>query len=328
MTSSGILRLALVFLPLAGAACEGRGPSEPELEVPNFVQLRSDAGDYIGQGRTYDYTQANALVGVAAAGNRLEVRIDGDEMWFGDFQLPSSATRLQVGAYANLSRYPFHDPAVGGLSWSGEGRGCNRLDGSFTIRNVSYTGDALEAVDLTFEQRCESGSTALRGSIHWRTDDPTQPAGPVNPPPGGLWRPAPGSTPSTARYVYLVSDPGDYIGGGATYSYTESDISVSGSGGRLSVSVDGWQGDFQAMSGLSQLQVGYYGNLQRYPFHNPVRGGLNWYGQGRGCNTLTGWFVVDHVTYSDSRLTALDLRFEQHCEGGGPALRGALHWTE
>jgi hypothetical protein len=80
------------------------------------------------------------------------------------------------------------------------------------------------------------------------------------------------------------------------------------------------------MTGLTQLQPGYYGDLQRYPFHNPVRGGLSVSGNGRGCNTLTGWFVVDAVSFTGGILDAIDLRFEQHCEGGAPALRGKLHW--
>jgi hypothetical protein len=82
------------------------------------------------------------------------------------------------------------------------------------------------------------------------------------------------------------------------------------------------------MSILTQLEPGYYSNLQRYPFNNPTRGGLSWYGDGRGCNTLTGWFVVDNVNYSGGTITALDLRFEQHCEGAGPALHGQVHWTQ
>jgi hypothetical protein len=89
---------------------------------------------------------------------------------------------------------------------------------------------------------------------------------------------------------------------------------------------DWWNGDFQAMTSLGQLQPGYYGGLQRYPFHNPVKGGLSWYGDGRGCNTLAGWFVVDSVTYSAGNLASIDLRFEQHCEGVGAALHGAIHW--
>jgi hypothetical protein len=143
-----------------------------------------------------------------------------------------------------------------------------------------------------------------------------------------LWQPPIGSVPPTGDYVYLQSDPGDYIGGGQTYSYTPSNatINVAANGGHATVSVGGWFADFQAMSTLTRLQPGYYGDLKRYPFHNPAKGGLDWFGNGRGCNTLSGWFVVDQVTYSGSTLTALDLRFEQHCEGGAAALRGAIHW--
>jgi len=155
-------------------------------------------------------------------------------------------------------------------------------------------------------------------------------SGPVTPP-SGLWQPAPGSTPATGNYVYLQSDPGDYIGQGQTLTYTPADtaLSVSAVCNRLTIIVGNqtWNGDFQGMSGTVQLQPGYYGNLQRYPFHNPAYGGLSWIGQGRGCNTLTGWFVVDGVTYTSGTLGAIDLRFEQHCEGSAPALHGQLHWT-
>jgi hypothetical protein len=152
----------------------------------------------------------------------------------------------------------------------------------------------------------------------------------VNPPPPGLWQPGAGTTPASGNYVYLKSDSGDYVGAGQTYTYVPatSTISVSASGGHLSVSVSGWYGDFQTMNSVSQLEPGYYGNLERWPFHNPVRGGLSWSGQGRGCNTLTGWFTVDAVTYSGSTLTAIDLRFEQHCEGWVPALHGKIHWVQ
>ena len=102
-----------------------------------------------------------------------------------------------------------------------------------------------------------------------------------------------------------------------------STLSLSLSAGTF----DWWSGDFQAMSSIALLQPGYYPDLQRYPFHNPVRGGLDWSGEGRGCNTLTGWFVVDAVTYAGTALASIDLRFEQHCEGGFPALHGQVHWV-
>jgi hypothetical protein len=258
----------------------------------------------------------------------LSLGVTGDQWWNGDFQAMSTIAQLQPGYYGNLTRYPFHNPARGGLDWGGEGRGCNTLTGWFVVDAVTYTGTALTAIDLRFEQHCEGGAPALHGAIHWDVNDTTVPSGPIDPPPD-LWQPVAGTTPASGNFVYLESQPGDYIGGGATYTYTPpgATISVTGSGAHAGVNVSGWYGDFQGMSSIAQLQPGYYGNLERYPFYNPARGGLSWSGQGRGCNTLTGWFVVDAVTYASGALAALDLRFEQHCEGGPAALHGQIHWT-
>jgi hypothetical protein len=43
---------------------------------------------------------------------------------------------------------------------------------------------------------------------------------------------------------------------------------------------------------------------------------------------LFGWFVIDAVSYgSAGELTALDARFEQHCEvATALPLHGAIHW--
>ena len=80
--------------------------------------------------------------------------------------------------------------------------------------------------------------------------------------------------------------------------------------------------------GTIPLKAGYFGNLERYPFHNPVRGGLDWSGNGRGCSRLTGWFAIDRIVYTGTAMTAVEMRFEQHCEGMVPALRGAIRWSK
>ncbi len=325
--------LSLACATAAGCGADKSGITGPgRSPTPNDVQLQSDPGDYIGGGQNYGYTQANAVFAVTANGGHLSFGIQGDQQWSGEFQSPSALTQLQPGDYTNLQRYPFNDPALGGLSWSGEGRGCNTLSGSFTVDSVTYDHGNLTAIDLRFEQHCEGGTAALHGTIHWRSDDTTRPPGPVTPVPVGLWRPAPGSTPSAGSYVYLSSDVGDFIGAGQTYTYTPGNaaIAVTANAGHLSVTVNGvqsWFGDFQAMSTVRQLQPGYYADLRRYPFHNPVKGGLDWVGEGRGCNTLLGWFAIDGDTYTNGNLTALELRFEQRCEGGTPALHGAIHWS-
>jgi hypothetical protein len=314
-------------LVLGSIGCKDAASPAPR---PTRFSLTSDPGDYIGGGRAYLYTLADAIIVVEANGGHLSLNITGDESWFADFQLPNTLTRLERGTYSGLSRFPFHNQAVGGLSWSGEGRGCNTLTGSMVIEAVTYRNGDLSLIDLRFEQHCEGQTPALRGVIHWDADDPTTLRGPVTPIPAGLWRPATGATPATGNYMYLVSDVGDFVGQGQTLTYTPANatIGVTASTGHVAITGGGWNGDFQAMVSLSDIRPGYYANLQRYPFHNPARGGLAWFGQGRGCNELTGWFAVDAVTYSGATITAIDLRFEQHCEGGTPALRGAIRWRE
>jgi hypothetical protein len=306
------------------------GPTNPPAGTGTLVALRSEAGDYVGAGRNYDYTLANSQLRVIAVGGRVSINVTGDESWSGDFQSPSAVTRLQPGTYTGLTRYPFNDAATGGLSWSGDGRGCNTLTGTFTVDSVTYDGDSLTYLRLTFEQHCEGQGPALRGTVRYVKGDPTTPPGPRLPVPAGTWQPVAGSTPATGDFVYLISDAGDYIGQGRENLYAEPTfpITVVNEGSGVRVSVEDWSAEFVPMNTLARLQPGMYPGLMRYPFHNPVKGGLSWSGQGRGCNTLTGWFVVDSVTYTAGVVTALDLRFEQHCEGGLSALRGRVRWTK
>lgn len=313
-------------------------PTAPVSTVPTpvtqhtSISLVSDSGDYIGIGGNYNYTPANANITVNASNGLISVSVAGNQDWSGTFKLPTGVNTFQTGnQYTGLARYPFNDPAKGGLSWYGEGRGCNTLTGSFTVDGATYANGSLDSIIMHFEQHCEGGLAALRGQIQWTSHDTTVPAGPVNPPPAGLWSAASGSVPATGNYVYFQSDAGDYIGQGGNYTYTGSQISTSQNGGGVSVNInagtDWWYTTFQPMQTVNPLQRGYYGNLQRYPFHNPATGGLTVSGNGRGCNTLTGWFVVDDVAYTSGTLSLLKLRFEQHCEGGTTAMRGQISWA-
>ena len=305
---------------------------DPRPLPPTVIILESDQGDYIGGGVDQQYTLANARITVLAFGNRLSVGIEGDEWWSGDFVFPDSLSRPEVGEFTNLTRAPFHDAAVGGLSWSGEGRGCNTLTGWFAVDSLRYSSAILEEIHLRFEQHCEGDTPALHGSIHWELDDPTEPPGPVLPIPTNLWQPAQGSIPTSGNYIYLNSEVGDYIGQGQTMTYSPADaiVTLSVTDAHLTIEVRGderWGGDFQAMSSLTQLEPGYYPDLQRWAFANPAKGGLDWSGEGRGCNTSLGWMAIDSIVFTGDSLTYVDLRFEQHCEEQSPALRGAIHWN-
>ena len=322
----------------AAVGCESDGSTRPEdSPVPNFVRLQSDAGDVIGGGRSYSYGGLDAHIRVlsragAAAreeGGAVLIAVEGDESWIGVFQGPAGFDRLRPGSYAGLLRYGDHDPGTGGLHWVTEERACAALTGSFTIDSLAYVGSNLASIDLRFEQHCEGAAPALRGTIHWRADDPRTITGPVYPLPAGLWQPPPAATPASGDYVYLESDAGEYVGGGRTYLYRESTdiIKITADGGLAQVLVGGWVGMFKAMNVLSQLEPGYYSNLQDYPFHNVWKGGLSWTGRDVGCDSLRGWFAVDAVTYTGKVVTALEMRFEQRCGGQTPALRGKIRWS-
>lgn len=348
VVSGGIAYFADLTIeqPSAGYALKATAPNltgttsdsfsvTPWTGAPTSITLQSDPGDYVGEGLSYHYTQANAVVTVAANGDLLGLRVIGDEGWVGDFEVPNSLTQLAVGTYSDLAQYPFNAPAAGGLSWYGQGRACAYLTGWFAIDSLAYRNGTVVDVALRFEQRCAGYTSALHGSIHWDAADSTMPPGPVLPIPDSLWAPAAGAVPASGDYLYLQPDSGAY-GGGATLTLQPpgSTIAFTAQAGHLVVLVDDWQGYFYTMNTLSEFQRGYYPGLheawyqQGLPAYNPAKGRLRWLRQGEGCSNFTGWFVVDDATYVGTALTGIDLRFEQHCDGEAPALHGAIHWRQ
>ncbi len=308
------------------------------------ITLTSDPGDYIGAGGRYAYDRATSAIEVRAEFGLLRVRVQGDEGWSGEFLMPDGRSALAPGTYRSLERFPFQAPGTGGFSWSGEGRGCNSLLATVTIHGVGYdSAGVLTTLDMSFVQHCEGGPAALRGRINWDASLPVPPPGPAASAPPGLWQAPEGAMPAAGNAMYLASDWDDYIGDGYTFRVgagagapgTPGDtrgvvtVNISESGGLFRLGVTGavnWSAEFKAMDGVTRLQPGYYGIVQRYPFHNPRRGGMNFSMDSRGCNRLVGWFMVDRVVYQGDRLTEIDLRFAQYCEAGLSALRGRIRW--
>ena len=163
------------------------------------------------------------------------------------------------------------------------------------------------------------------------------PGGTAPTPPPGSTSPTPTPTPEPRSPVpgewslNMTSDPGDYIGQGRTWSHAPPADSVRVSAGRqlISLHVDTadqtnggwWDTEFAAPPGQN-LAVGTYENARRYPFNDDAPGFAHG-GMGRGCNTLTARFTIHELAYDpDGTLRTFRADFEQHCEGGVPALRG------
>jgi len=325
-----MLAVTIAFIAAAAVGC-GTDNKSPTGSVPptspTLIRLHSDSGDYVGGGGSYEYTQANAVIGVNAAGGYLHVGIHGDQEFYGYFMSPTTNTRLVPGTYP-VQKYPFSDATTGGLAWVGPGASqCTTVRGSFTIDSAAYIDTTLTQVDARFDEYCENFTGGLHGQIHWAAADTTRPPGPVYPVPTGLWVPAPGTTPVTGNYVYLVSDSADYLGGGQTYTLTNG-IGLTSGGDSLSVTTGtSWDGEFTAMSSIAKPRAGYYTGLRPYPYGNPAKGEFRWMGDGRACPYAVSWVVVDQIAYAVDGVTALDMRFELQCSNGAPAaLHGAIHW--
>lgn len=300
----------------------------------NYIHLSSEIGDWIGASQTHNYTSANAMVSVQESNGRLSVSIDGQERWSGDFQLMSGLSEFEPGFYPDLNMFPDHLAEHGGLYWRGQGRTCESVNGWFAVDHAEHANGQLVAIELRFEQRCNSSPwSALRGQVRWISSDAAPRTEPLNPPPASLWRPDTIDVPFSGNYVYLDSQPGDPIGQGGRFTFTQSNstLSVGATAGRLDIGVSGavsWSGHFRTMNTIDTLQPGYYPDLTRFPFHVPSVGGMDWYTSTRACSQLTGWFVVDEVSYDYGELSSIKLRFEQRCASSpDAALRGQISWA-
>jgi len=321
---------------VAGAACGAVVPSgtidSPDGD-PTFVRLASDAGESLGGGSTYEYSEQNALVTVRTSGAQLALRVVGDRVWDGFLALPSSEARLRAGTFAALTNAPAAGGA--GFRWSSQELTCGASVASVTIDSVTYDGDALSAIDLHFEQRCDAQSGALRGTVHWRAADEPTASNPVSPAPGVLWRAPTGSTPAKGGYVYLEGGAG--LIPGITLPRTIvpvfGQMQVQSSGNRVSIlAVDSatkltMTGTFREMFALTTIQEGYYRDL-RAASQQSNTGGLDVAVNGANCTSPIGWFVIDRQFYFQGGLTIIDMRFEVRCGGFAAPLRGQIHWAE
>jgi hypothetical protein len=143
------------------------------------------------------------------------------------------------------------------------------------------------------------------------------------------------SASTAATYLYLNSQPGDYVGQGITQTFTAADGTFTVSNGTSTVTINfsssdnsqWWSLNFGSPRSM-KFARGQYVGAQRTPFRSPTRPGIDVYGDGRGCNTDAGQFLVsDFALALDGTVARLAIDFEQHCEGGPPALYGSVRYN-
>lgn len=201
--------------------------------------MAGDAGDWISGGRSYSYSAASSVVVAQGSRSRVHADVEGPDgtYWSADFT-PAAGDVLAPGTYTGATRFPFNGTGPG-LSVSGSGRGCNTLTGSFTVKQAVFNrlDGSLERLLVDFEQHCEGGTPALRGTIAYRAAaDVTLPARVssvvATPVAGGIdltWtNPSTDWSRTVVRRLYGTVAPGLPTYGTATASTTSGGASVRG----------------------------------------------------------------------------------------------------
>jgi hypothetical protein len=121
------------------------------------VTFTSESGDYIGLGGNKLWRTGSGSIGLSGSlANGISVSVSGGasgESYSMDFAaLPGES--LAVGAYESAERAPFRTAGHPGIDISGEGRGCNKIAGRFTVLDLD---PGLTRLWLVYEQHCEGG---------------------------------------------------------------------------------------------------------------------------------------------------------------------------
>ncbi len=340
------------------AACRATAPAlvlatllaSPAAAVTE-MQFESEAGDPIGQGLEWTFTEADGDFFAGRVWGGVEIAFDGDESWRLAFVPSKDAEFLVPGTYTGAVRYWFKPWASHGMSISGGGRDCDELTGSFRVHEIEYGPDREVLVFAAdFEQYCDGSDAALIGRVMFHS------SGPPFPPPADADADAIpdylDNCPATANFdqadedgdllgdacddeftttlFSFQSEEGDYIGRGEefTLDLTNGNVTAERASDN-SIQIEHWGDTFWIMwfaAPRKRLLVpGSYELATRYPFQAPVVPGLDVFGNHRGCNRLTGRFDVLEAEYGiDGSIEHFAATYEQHCEGWEPALYGTV----
>ncbi|MGC4118530.1 MAG: hypothetical protein QM765_29035 [Myxococcales bacterium] len=86
-----------------------------------------------------------------------------------------------------------------------------------------------------------------------------------------------------------------------------------------------WNVYFDSSQLGAPLAPGIYEGAQRWPFMQAGHPGLDVNGDSRGCNTVSGRFQVQTLTWNGPMVSSFTATFEHLCEGW-QLLRGCVHY--
>ncbi|HET9727952.1 MAG TPA: hypothetical protein VFR41_00950 [Acidimicrobiia bacterium] len=280
--------------------------SRDDLPTTAF-SFASQSGDYIGQGQSHIFGADSFTVTVTGTTADVSLHVSGGgEFWTAELAAPRGQT-LHQGAFPGAVRAVSRTGTQPGMDIWGDGRGCNPLTGDFTIYEIcADNAGNVTQFDAVANQHCEGQAPNLLASLRYN-------ATPMN--------------------LNLTSDAGDYVGQGMSKLY-DGDTSVFGltsygsNGGFVYTASglsDNWTAIITPPTGGTLAKGQTYTTLR---FANVTNAGLDFFGDGRGCNQSSGKMTINALQRDGSgAITALNVTLEQHCENAVPALHATIRYN-
>jgi hypothetical protein len=245
--------------------------------LPIGFCMQSDAGDFIGNGKSYGASGPGSVtLQNATSPYSISVVLSQPTPNVGPWNLGVS---MPTGGVLTPGLYPVQraiDPASASMSISGEGHTCGTVTGQFSLEELTRgPGAGVTRFSLTFELHCEGGVPALRGVVNYQatgTPDPTPVPDRVISLSGKVFRVA---YDPTANVAYGLDATNTRIGkidlatGTTSYvpvTHVPNDACVDSARGRLFVVNKGSQTITEyATNGLSPVRDIPWVNMDRAP---------------------------------------------------------------
>ena len=122
--------------------------------------------------------------------------------------------------------------------------------------------------------------------------------------------------------VVIISSQGDYIGQGKTYRFGGTDMVAHRNNRGVQVSAGGYNFQFGGPGGTF-LTAREYHDAKRLPFSGESPG-IEIMGNGRGCNTIAGQFVVWELATKGNEVIRMAIDFTHRRDGKGPPFYGKV----
>ncbi len=132
-------------------------------------------------------------------------------------------------------------------------------------------------------------------------------------------------------FLRFDSQPGDLLGQGLQFTFTEVDGSITAAPLEGGIEVVFYRGSWWKLRFVpplgETLAVGAYDGATGWPFQSPTTPGLGVTGEGRGCNVSAGRFTVLEAEYGPAgEVLRFAVDYEHHCNGNPAALFGSVRY--